>query len=194
MPNAAPVHHTEREKEEAKWESLRENCARGLQPGNPYRVGNEHGKAGARFPMMLYKANQIPAGLPNAGKYATFCPEPRHFGYRDADEWILAKQAAIDFTKSCQIEVQDEDQRLLRMGQGYRESQKDATDLAEAHRIERGDEAHARNVGERNMSERAIAERDAAEQSHFGHLPVIEQQPIVRRVKKEKKAGKSAAA
>lgn len=193
MPNAVPVHHTPREIEEAKWEMSRDNCARGLQPGNPYREGNEYGKAGAKFPMMLYRAQQIPPGLPNAGKYATFCVEPRHFGYRDADEWVLAKQAALDFTKDCQIEVHNEDQLLLRRGQGYRESQKDALVAAEGGRIERGDEAHLRNQGERNMSEKALAHRDEVEKANFGHLPEIPAQPVVRRVKKGK-AGKSAAA
>lgn len=194
MPNAAPVAHTPREIEEAKWEMYRENCARGLQPGNLYREGNEHGKAGARFPMMLYRAQQIPPGLPNAGKYATACAEPRRFGYRDEDEFIAAKQAAIEFTTDCQIIVQDEDQLLLRRGQGYRESQKDAKSIAEGSRIGRGNEAHARNQGERNMSEKALSERDEAEAGHFGHLPTIPEKPIVRRVKREKKAGKSASA
>lgn len=193
MPSAAPTAHTPREIEEAKWESSRENCARGLQPGNPYRPGNEPGKAGARFPMMLVRAQQVPPGLPNAGKYMTFCVEPKRFGYRDEDEFIAAKQAAIDFTTDCQIIVHDEDQLLLRKGQGYRESAKEAMAIAEDKRIDRGDEAHFRNQGERNMSEKALAERDAAEAAHFGHLPVIEQKPIVRRVKKEK-AGKSASA
>lgn len=194
MPNAVPVHHTPREIEEAKWEMSRDNCARGLRPGNPYREGNEYGKAGAKFPMMLYRAQQVPPGLPNAGKFATFCVEPKHFGYRDADEWVLAKQAALDFTKDCQIEVHTEDQYLLRIGQGYRETAKEAESIAEGSRIVRGDEAHLRNQGERNMSERARAERDKVEAANFGHLPVIEQQPIVRRRKKEKKAGKTAAA
>lgn len=193
MPNAAPVHHTPREIEEAKWEARAENCARGLQPGNPYRVGNDYGKAGAKFPMMLYRALQIPPGLPNAGKYATSCAEPKHFGYRDADEWVLAKQAALDFTADCQVIVHDEDQLLLRRGQGYRESQKEALEIAEGRRIERGNEAHARNQGERNMSEKALKERDEFEAANFGHQPVLEQKPIVRRVKKEK-AGKSASA
>jgi hypothetical protein len=193
MPNAAPAHHTPREIEEARWEMSRENCPRGLQPGNPYREGNEYGKAGAKFPMMLLKANQIPPGLPNAGKYRTSCEEPKRFGFRDEDEWIAAKQAALDFTTGCQVIVHDEDQLLLRKGQGYRESAKAAEEIAEGARIDRGNEAHARNQGERNMSERALRERDAAEQEHFGHLPVIEQKPITRRVKKEK-SGKSASA
>lgn len=193
MPNPAPTHHTPREIEEAKHEMYRENCARGLQPGNPYREGNEYGKAGAKFPMMIYRALQIPAGLPNAGKYATFCAEPKRFGFRDEDEWMAAKQAATDFAADCQVVVHDEDQLLLRRGQGYRESQKEALALAEGYRIERGNEAHARNQGERNMSEGAKAERDAAETSHFGHLPEVSEKPVVRRVKRGKKTASAAA-
>lgn len=193
MPNAAPVSHTPKEIEEAKWESSRENCARGLQPGNPYRVGNEPGKAGARFPMMVYRAQQIPPGLPNAGKYATACAEPRRFGYRDEDEFIAAKQAALEFTTGCQIIVHDEDQLQIRRGQGYRESQKDALDIAEGSRLDRGNEAHARNQGERNMSEKALKERDEAEAGHFGHLPEVPEKPRRKYVRKEK-AGKSASA
>jgi hypothetical protein len=193
MPSPAPINHTPREIEEAKWESSRENCARGLQPGNPYRVGNEPGKAGARFPMMVYLAQQIPPGLPDAGKYRTACAQPRRFGFRDEDEFLAATKAALDFTESCQITVYDEDQLLLRRGQGYRESQKEACELAESARIERGNEAHARNQGEARMSEKAKAERDEAETSHFGHLPEIPEKPRRKYVRKEK-AAKSATA
>lgn len=182
--------HTPNEVERAKWEMYRDDCPKGLQPGNPYRVGNEYGKAGARFPMMLRKANRIPPGLPGAGKYAVAIPEPKRFGFRDEDDWNAARQAAADFTKDCQTIVHSEDQLLLHKGQGWRETEKEALDLAEGNRINRGDEAHLRNQGEANMSERAIAERDAAEKEHFGHLPEIPQKPIVRRVKK---ASKNAA-
>jgi hypothetical protein len=193
MANPAPLHHTEGEKERARWEMFREDCPRGLQPGNPYRAGNEYGKAGAVFPMMLFRAERVPAGLPGAGKFATSCAEPRRFGFRDEDEWNAARAEAQRFTESCNHIVHDEDQLLKAKGQGWRESSKDAVALAESGRLDAGDITAAQNYADKNMSEKALAEKDKAVAGHFGHLPEIPAKPIVRRVKKEK-AGKSASA
>lgn len=193
MANPAPLHHTEGEKERARWEMLREDCPRGLQPGNPYRPGNEYGKAGAEFPRMLFHAERVPAGLPGAGKFATSCSEPRRFGFRDEDEWNAARQEAQRFTESCNRIVHDEDQLLKAKGQGWCLTSQAAIEQAESGRIERGDITAAQNYADRNMSERALAEKEKAVAGHFGHLPEIPEQPIKRRAKKEK-AGKSAAA
>lgn len=193
MANPAPQHHTPGDIERAKWEMFRDNCTRGLEPGNPYRPGNDYGKAGAMYPTTLFRAERIPPGLPGAGKFSVACAEPTRHGYRDADEWNAARQEAQRFTESCNRIVHDEDQHVKAKGQGWCDSPQDALALAERGRLDIGDIAGARNYEDRNRGEKAQAEIAAAEAGHFGHLPVIEQQPIVRRVKKEK-ADKSASA
>lgn len=189
------VQHSEHDKEMAKWEMLQQDVPRGLQPGNPWRQGNERGKAGASFPKMLYKADRIPPGLPGQGKFATSIAEPRRFGFRDEDEWNAAKQEAERFTTSCYTIVEDEDQLLKHKGQGWCESPKEAVELAESERIAIGNAKAESNWSDRRMSPAAIAEREAAEAESFGHLKTIPEKPVVRRVKKAtKKAGKNAAA
>lgn len=193
MANPAPLHHTEGEKERARWEMFRDDCARGLQPGNPYRRGNDYGKAGAEYPTTLFRAEQIPPGLPGAGKYAVACPDPRRLGYRDEDEWGEARREAQRFNESCNRIVHSEDQKLLALGQGWRETHKEALTLAEAGRVDRGDITAAQNHADQHMSGKALAEKDKKVSEHFGHMPEVPADPIKRRVKKEK-AGKSAAA
>lgn len=193
MANPASIHHTPGDIERAKWEMFPQDCPKGLQPGNPYRHGNEYGKAGALYPTTLFLAQQIPPGLPGAGTYAVAAARPTRHGFRDEDEWKAACDEAQRFTDSCLKVVHDEDQHLKAKGQGWRDSPEDAKALATAGRVERGDIAGARNFEDRNMSEKAKAESAKAEAGHFGHLPAIPEKPVVRRVKKEK-AGKSAAA
>lgn len=187
------VTHSEIEKEMARWEMHERDVPRGLVPGNPYRYGNEHGKAGAIYPRMIYKAQRIPPGLPGQGKFACFVQEPRRFGYRDDDEWNAAKAEAQRFTEDCYKVVEDEDQFLKHKGQGWCATPKEAVDQAEKERVAKGNAKAESNWSDRRMSPGAIAEREAFEAENFGHPETIPEKPIVRRVKKEK-AGKSASA
>lgn len=195
MANPAPVHHTEGQKEAARFEMFRDDCPKGLQPGNPYRVGNDYGKAGAQYPQMLFRADRIPPGLPGAGKFGVSASEPKRYGFRDDDDWNHARQEATRFTESCNFVVHSEDQHLKMRGQGWRDSPAEALELAESGRLERGDIAHAQDYADRNMSEKALAEKAEFQAGNFGHQPEIKEKPVTRRVKKESKAkGAKAAA
>lgn len=189
------VTHTEHDKEMARWEMDERDVPRGLKPGNPYRLGNEHGKAGALYPRMIYKAARVPPGLPGQGKFACSVAEPRRFGYRDDDEWNAAKQEAQRFTEDCYKVIEDEDAFLKHKGQGWCATPNEAVDLAEKERVKTGNTRAERNWEERNLSDAARAEVDAHDAEHFGHQVDMPEKPIVRRIAKGKgKAGKSASA
>src|SRR6266849_2467734 len=170
MPPVQTV-FTEKQKEEAKWEQFERDVPRGLQPGNPY--------VKRLYPWMLYKAHQLPNG-----KYAVAMDEPGFFGFRDANEWQRAKDQASAFTKSCHRTVNSEAEHGRARAEGWRNDPQEALDFQASLQKLMGDEAAARNFGDKNMREKALAERDKAEADHFGHLPSIPEKPIVRRVKK----------
>lgn len=179
----APTVHTEKAKEEAKWEQFERDCPRGLSPGNPY--------VKRLYPWMLYKAHQMPNG-----KFAVSQDEPTFFGFRDANEWQRAKDEATRFTTSCQRTVMSETEHERARADGWRNSPQEALDFQASLQKLMGDEAARQNFADKNMSEKALEEKRKLEADHFGHLPEIPAQPIVRRVKRKytKKSADSAAA
>lgn len=172
-------------KDKAAWEMFdTEYTSRthGVPPGKPYQF--------RPYPMMLIKAQRIPAGFPNAGKYATQILEPAYFGFRTENEWERACEFARNWTKGCQRVVADEREhkQALESGEGWRDSSKEA--LAHAAELEQmvSTAAAERYYQDRNMSEKAKAESEKHESEHeFGHVPVIPEAPIKRRPGRPKK-------
>lgn len=184
---------SEETKERAKWEMFPSKWTpEGVSPGNPYKKGNEYGKAGAQFPMMLYKAQRVPG----SGKWATSMAPPEFFGFRSDDEWRRACESAERFTASCQKTVNSESERHAAMesGEGWRDTPKEAVAYQEALWKEVGDEAAARAYRDRNMSEGAKREAERFEADNFGHQPEIPRQPVRRGVKKNTKKAPANAA
>lgn len=183
-----PQVFTEGQKEQAKWEMFDRDCPRGLQPGNPYRKGNEFGKAGAEYPKMLYKASRL-----ENGKYAVAVQPPQFFGFRDQNEWDRAVQNAMAFNASCQRTVSSESDHTKARADGWRDDPKEALDYQDSLDKLMGQEAAERNFRDKNMGEKALAESLKTEADHFGHLPVIPEQPIVKRRGRPKKVAPEAA-
>lgn len=159
-------------KEMAKWEQFPSQwTAGGLQPGNPPR--------GVRpYPRMLYCAHRNPSG-----QWAVSMDPPSRFGFRDENEWDRACQDAQRFTESCQkiVPNEEEHRKARESGEGWRDHPKEAMEFREALEKAIGDAAAERNWRDRNMGEKAKAESAAAEAEHFGHLPEIPEQPVVKR-------------
>lgn len=181
----------EETKELAKWEMFpSEYTIGGLQPGNPYRNGNDYGKAGAAFPKMIYKARR----LPGSGKWACFAPQPAYIGFRDEQDWNRACMDAERFQQDCTRTVHNEREWEKAKDDGWR----DGPDLAVQYQLdleaEVAEVAAERNWQDRDMTERAKSESGKAESEHFGHLGEIPESPIRRRVKRAKKGAAGATA
>src|SRR5882672_9987203 len=91
----------------ARWEMIPSKLTimADVQPGNPYRKGNEPGKPGSEYPKMLYIAQHTPG----TGKYAVSLPIPSQYGFRDGNEWDRACASVNEFNRSCQRIVNSED-------------------------------------------------------------------------------------
>lgn len=114
------------------------------------------------FPMMLYKAQDRPDGIPSVGEYLDSV-----FG------GVLG--AAEAFTNRCQKIVQNEQELAAALEMGWRKTQKEAMALREAKDCARSTAAAHRAYEDRNMSEAAQAEARAVEQStehHVAEVPV----------------------
>jgi hypothetical protein len=138
-------------------------------PGNPYRF--------RPFPAMLYRAQQIPAGFPGAGKWVTGMDRPSKFHFRSTDEWGAACEAVESFARGCQIVVNDEAEYKRARADGWCDSPKEAEAAAieEQNRISTA--AAERAYADRNMGEKAKAEAAEYEAENFGHHPEIPVQP-----------------
>jgi len=160
---------SEETKEMAKWEQYPggEWCPHPLQPGNPYRY--------RPYPKMLYKAQQNP----QSGKWVCSQDTPANFGFRTAEEWDRACQAAAAFTTSCQCIVNDETEHKRRResGEGWCESPQEALEWRQKLQDQIAEAAAVRNWEDRNMTDKAKDESAAAEADHFGHLPEIPEKP-----------------
>lgn len=159
--------NTPQAKEAAKWEQHHTQHTIGSQPGHPY-VYRE-------YPRMLFKAARL-----SNGKWAVAEPEPRPFGFRDANEYDRACMEARAFTSSCQCEVRDDAEKKARTesGEGWRESASEALAWREALEKEISTAAaesayQDRNMGEQARAERAKFEREKSEAGILGHTPEI---------------------
>src|SRR5215475_7146566 len=124
-------------KEMASWEMYPSEWTLGSQPGRPYQY--------RPFPKMLYRAQQIPPGLPGAGKFATAVTDVPFFGYRNEDEWRRTQEAATHFTTSCQKVVEDERELSRAAEAGWRETPDEALAFAESRHKAAGQAAAERN-------------------------------------------------
>jgi hypothetical protein len=141
----------------------------GLKPGNPYVY--------RPYPAMLYKADH----LPGSGKWATAMAPPRNFGFQSSDDWDRACQEAAQFTKNCQLIVNDATAHKKAREEGWRDTPDEAMEFrAKLDKII-GDAAAERNWEDRRMTDKAKAESDQIQADTFGHMPEIPAQPIKRR-------------
>lgn len=180
---------SEETKELAKFEMFQsEFTIGGLRPGNPYRKGNEYGKPGAEYPKMLYRAQQVPPGLPGAGKWATSVTAPPFFGYRDEKEWDRACQMAERFSHGSERIVHSPDEHERAKGEGWCDTPDLAKAAAEKFNTAISNAAAERNFDDRRLSDKAKAEVEKIEGEHFGHLPEIPRQPVKKRGRRVKVA------
>lgn len=176
---------SEETKEMARWEMFpSEWTIGGLRPGNPYRKGNEYGKPGAEYPKMLYRAQQIPPGLPGAGKWATSVQTPPYFGFRDEKEWDRACQMAERFGQGSQTIVHGAEEHERAKNDGWCDTPTLAEAAANKFNTAISDAAANRAWNDRNMSPEAKAEVARVESEHFGHLPEIPRTPVKKHVKR----------
>ena len=160
---------SEEAKERRKWEQHPSPYG---PPGNPYRF--------RAFPAMLYRARQIPPGMPGAGKWATGLERPSRHWFPSPEAWDRACQEIDSFARSTQITVNDEAEYKRARAEGWCDSAPEAEQAALAAQQELSTLAAHRAYEDRNMSEGAKAEAAAAEAEHFGHRPAIPEQPSRR--------------
>lgn len=149
-------------KELAKWNTPRSqfvpgtnNTVRGMKPD-----GYE------RYPAMLYKAFKR-----DNGKHACMENLPQETGYRTADEYHRAVNAADAFTRQCQRTVYSEGEERQAANEGWRTSPKDALDFLEACEKAIGDAAAEAAAAAVRMTPKAQAERKGREAATADHVP-----------------------
>jgi hypothetical protein len=168
---------SEEAKERRKWEQHQSVWG---PPGNPYRF--------RPFPAMLYKARQIPSGMPGAGKWATGMERPAKVQFATAEAWDNACQAVEVFVRSCQMIVNNDEEYKRAKEAGWCDTAPLAEEAAQLEQKKIGDETAERNYRDRMMSEKAKAEVAEYEAENFGHQPEI---PVA---KKRGRPRKEAAA
>lgn len=179
MPHITNVGVSEDAKEKARWEMFPSKLTilNDLQPGNPYRKGNEYGKPGAEYPKMLKMAKRAPG----TGKLVVASPQPPAWEFRDGAEWDRACQGIAAFNASCLKTVNSEDEELKARGQGWRETAEEALALAQAEHDKLGNEAAERHYKDAKMSDKAQAEVRKVESEHADHLGEIPPKPVKRK-------------
>jgi hypothetical protein len=153
---------SEEAKERRKWEQHPSVYG---PPGNPYVF--------RPFPAMLYRAAQVPPGLPGQGKWVTGMDRPSKTQFRSSEEWDAACQFVETFVRGCQTVVQNEAEYKRAKAEGWHDTPPEAEKAALEEQKKIGDEAAHRAFLDRRLSEKALAEVEKYEAENFGHQPVI---------------------
>lgn len=120
------------------------------------------------FPRMMYRASRRPDGVVsvNEGDDGLFGGRPGAAEQWSQKNWVI---------------VNNDDERVARLEQGWREHPTEAIALFEARECGKANEAAHRAWVDRNMSPAAQAEVAAAEAATEEHLPEIKERRRQRR-------------
>lgn len=156
-------------------------CVGGLQPGNPYRKGNEYGKAGAEFPKMIYKAQRSEL---TGGQIACMAAPPDPLSFQDPREYERAERSAVKFTEQCQKIVHNVRELEIAIADGWAEHPDEAVRRQEEREKAVFTATAHRTYEDRNLTGPALQEAQEAIAAAGGeHVPEIVEKPRSRRQK-----------
>lgn len=134
-------------------------------PGPATEYGKELAKWNVKrpfsqYPLMMFRPRQLPSG-----KWACSAVSDALFGGvpGSAEQW----------SNGCHLVVQSDSERERALGDGWRDSPKEALDHREAVEREIADAAAERAYSDRNMSERAKAEAKRVDDETFEHVAAV---------------------
>jgi len=126
------------------------------------------------FPRMLYRAMHRPDNVRSVGEVLdSRCVEPGQPVYAGAAE---------QWTRRCQLTVENEAQQSKAFETGWRESPREALEYLEARDNAKGNETAERHYKDARMSEPAQREAAAADKAAgLKQVPSVPEQPVRRR-------------
>lgn len=141
----------------------------------PKRFGGEGPNGFEEFPKMLYKA-QVRAN----GQAVCLAPAVSPYGWRDAAEYDRACLEAEQFTRTCQLIVQNGDEQDRARSQGWANSPTDAMKVYQASldalSTAAAEERHrVARMGE--VAQREFDAADAATHAHIADVPAPVRRP-----------------
>lgn len=119
------------------------------------------------YPRMMYQAFKV------NGRVVCMATTPSRFGFADDDSWKRACDQAEEFTRQCQIIVQDEEDETRHHADGWREGPAEA--VAHVNYLEDmiAKAAAERHASDRRFGEKAREEAAEVDASTPDHVPEV---------------------